>query len=105
MWRVYLFLMVLLAGCTSSSVLMTVDEGARVYKGDKFIGVTPYEFWDRDISGTETQFTLKKEGYKERTVTVKKDVLYIHRLFAPPIFALPWLFGYEVSYYYELEKE
>ena len=71
---------------------------------DGYIGTTPYEFWDRETSDYTATYVLSKQGYKDKEVTIKKDVLYVHRIIVPPIIGLPWLYGYNPSYFYELEK-
>ncbi len=71
----------------------------------KLLGMTPYNYWDRSPSGTETSFLLKCDGYIDKIISVKKDVLYVHRLILPPLLALPWVLGYEEEYYFELDKK
>lgn len=94
----------ILFGCASTTVIRTIPNGAKVKEGDELKGITPYEYWDRAISGVTTTFTLQKEGYKDKTITIKKNVFYIHRFFFPPILAWPWIFGYDPVSYFELEK-
>jgi len=105
MKKTILLFVLLLAGCASSSVIKTIPDQVMVYKNDQLVGVTPYEFWDRDISGAETTLLLRKPGFQDKTAKIKKDVLYVHRIFCPPILALPWLFGYDSSYVYELTEK
>ena len=105
MKKIIIFLlMLLLLGCASYTVIKTLPDGAKVKKGEQLMGITPYEFWDRDLSYTETTYTLQMEGYKDRQITITKNVLYIHRLILPPILGLPWLFGYQPTYFFDLEK-
>ena len=94
----------LLFGCASQTVIKTTPAGAKVKKGSEFVGFTPCEIWDREVSNYTATYVLSKDGYKDKEVTIIKDVLYIHRLIVPPIIALPWVLGYNPSYYYELEK-
>lgn len=93
-----------LFGCASSTVIKTLPEGARVEKGGSLLGTTPYHYWDREPSDYSSTYVLKKEGYKDREITLKKDVLYVHRIFAPPLLGLPWIYGYNPEYSFELEK-
>lgn len=95
---------IILFGCASSTVIKTMPSGAKVKKGGEIIGTTPYEFWDRETSDYTATYALLKQGYKDKEVTIKKNVLYVHRIFVPPIIGLPWLYGYNPSYFYELEK-
>ena len=106
MKRLVIILAVLiLSGCASSTVIKTIPDGAMVKQGDQLVGITPYDLWDRSLSFSTTTYTLQMDGYKDREITITKDVLYIHRLLFPPILALPWMFGYPIGYYFELEKK
>lgn len=93
-----------LMGCASTTIIKTLPEGARVKQNGMLKGLTPYEHWDREESNYVLNLTLSKEGYKDKEVVINKDVLYLHRLILPPIISLPWLFGYDTSYLFELEK-
>lgn len=103
---VLVLLIVALAGCASSTVIKTLPAGAKVYNSsDKLVGVTPYDYWDRDFSFAQVNFTLKSPGYKDKPVMIERDVLYVHRILFPPVISVPWLFGYETEYFYEMERE
>lgn len=100
-----LFIVMTVLGCASSTTLKSLPAGAKVYstKG-ALLGVTPYSHWDRNLSNAEQKLVLVADGYKSRVISIKKDCLYIHRLFTPPVLALPWLLGYDVEYTFELEN-
>ena len=94
----------ILFGCASSTLIRSIPDGAKVKKDGVLIGLTPFNNWDRSISFSEKKFTLERDGYKEKNIILKKDVLHISRFFFPPILALPWLFGYDEQYFFELEE-
>ncbi len=103
------FLVILLVinmwGCSSGVWICSVPDKVKVVApGGKMLGYTPYYHWDRNFSGMEMNFVLKNDGFKDKEVTIKKDRLFISRVFFPPILALPWMMGYEDEYYFELEK-
>jgi len=101
-----LVFVVFLSGCASSTRICTIPEKVKIYSPEgKLLGMTPYNYWDRSPSGTETSFLLKCDGYIDKIISVKKDVLYVHRLILPPLLALPWVLGYEEEYYFELDKK
>jgi hypothetical protein len=104
--RKILFLLsaLILFGCASSTVIKTIPEGAKVKKNGQLMGITPYDHWDREVSGYTNKFTLQMDGYKDKEITIEKDVFYFHRLILPPVLAWPWLYGYNPGYYFELEK-
>lgn len=90
--------------CASTTYIKTLPPDAKVYEGGALRGVTPYMHFDRSAGMASRTFTLKKEGYKDKTITIEKTDFYIHRLIFPPILAWPWLFGYPYEYFYELEE-
>lgn len=99
-----------LISCSSTTYIKTIPPGAKVYEGDAFMGVTPYMHWDIDSGDPGTSdypgrtFTLRKEGFKDKTVNIKRNILNVPRLFFPaPIFSLPWAYDYQPEYYFELE--
>ena len=49
--------------CSSTTMISTIPEGAKVYLNDEFRGVTPFKHSDSAISGTNTSMVLKREGY------------------------------------------
>jgi len=74
------------------------------------MGATPYMHWDIDAVDPGNPdypgrtFTLKKNGYKDKTITIKKNVLNIPKIFFPvPLLALPWIYDYPYEYYFELD--
>jgi hypothetical protein len=104
---IFLLPLLLLLSCASTTYIKTFPSGANVYEGDALMGATPYMHWDREATGPENagkSFTLRKPGYADKTITIKKDVLNIPRLFFPtPIFSLPWAYDYREEYFFELE--
>lgn len=107
----FLLPMIVLLSCSSTTYIKTMPSGANVYEGDALMGVTPYMHWDIDSGDPGNQdypgrtFTLKKDGYKDKAITIKRNILNVPRLFFPaPIFALPWAYDYPYEYYFELES-
>lgn len=94
----------ILCSCASSTIIKTIPDGARVKQGNELKGITPYEHWDRSTSYASSTFTLQMEGFKDKEVTITKDSFYIHRIFILPVLSWPWIFGYQPSYFFELEK-
>jgi len=95
-----------LFGCASQTMIHSIPEKAKVVTPEgKIVGVTPYYYWDRDISGSETFFILKSNGYKDQKISIKKDKFNFSKIFFPPLLALPWIMGYESEYYFEMEEK
>ena len=101
---IFLLPILFVLSCASTTYIKTLPPEAKVYEGDALRGVTPYMHFDRAAGMASRTLTLKKEGYKDKTITIKKTDFYIHRLIFPPILAWPWLFGYPYEYFFELEK-
>jgi hypothetical protein len=96
--------MLFLLSCASTTYIKTSPEGAKVKDGTVLKGVTPYFHWDRGISYTGKTFTLEMEGYKDKTIKIKKSKFVYHRIIFLPILSWPWLFEYPEEYFFELEK-
>lgn len=108
---IFVLPLLLLISCSSTTYIKSLPSGAQIYEGDAFMGVTPYRHWDIDSSDpgnpdyTGRTFTLKKEGYRDKEINIKRNVLNVPRLFFPaPIFSLPWAYDYPGEYYFELES-
>jgi hypothetical protein len=91
-------------GCASGGMINTIPSDVKVFDGDNMLGRTPYFYWDREPSEYTKELTLKKEGYADNKIKITKNVFYVHRLFAPPLLALPWVLGYKPEYLFELER-
>ena len=87
-----------------TSLIKTIPSGAKVYENGALKGFTPHMHWDRESGKASKIFTLQKEGYKEKVITIKKTDFNPLRLIGPPILALPWVYDYPTEYIYELEK-
>ena len=100
----FLLLLLFLVNCASTTYIKTLPEGAKVKDGTVLKGVTPYFHWDRNISYIDKTFTLQMEGYKDKTINIKKNKLVYQRIIFLPILSWPWLFEYPDKYFFELEK-
>jgi uncharacterized protein YceK len=98
------FTIIILAGCASTTYIKTIPSGAKVYENGTLKGFTPHMHWDRESGKASRTFTLQKEGYKDKVITIKKTDFNPFRLIGPPILALPWVHDYPAEYIYELEK-
>lgn len=54
---------ILLASCSSSTIIQSNPSGAKVYIDGEAVGITPYTHRDTKIVGTSTSVVLEKEGY------------------------------------------
>lgn len=58
---------VLLASCSSKTLIKSNPSGAKVYLNGASVGTTPYTHQDSKIAGTVTTIKLEKEGYEPLT--------------------------------------
>ncbi|PXV69215.1 PEGA domain-containing protein [Dysgonomonas alginatilytica] len=58
----------LLASCSSSTVINSSPAGARVFLNGEAVGTTPYKHTDTKIVGSYTSVKLEKEGYEPLNV-------------------------------------
>ena len=94
-----------LIGCTSTTMIHTLPEGARVYMNDEFRGVTPYRHTDSAISGTVTAMTFRKEGFQDFHTTLhKNENVHVGAVIGGILFFFPfiWTMGYNPAHNYEL---
>lgn len=54
----------LLASCSSTTMINSSPSGAKVYLNGEAVGTTPYKHSDTKIVGSYTAVKLEKEGYK-----------------------------------------
>ena len=91
--------------CSSTTMISTIPEGAKVYLNDEFRGVTPYKHSDSSISGTNTAMMLKREGYEDFYTTLSKnEAVDVGAVIGGVFFLFPfiWTMGYNPSHTYEL---
>ena len=63
MISLFLAVSLILASCTSTTMIQSIPSGAKVYVDGQPMGKTPYTHTDTKIVGTITTVDLKKEGY------------------------------------------
>ncbi len=96
----------LLTSCASHTVINSCPSGADVYVNNIKAGVTPLEYSDYAVAGTETSLRLEKEGYKPLETILTKDKFQvlpcIGTIFC--LFPVVWIFGYPQEQTFELEE-
>ena len=94
-----------LLSCTSTTMIHTMPEGAKVYMNDEFKGVTPYKHVDSAISGTVTPMTFRMDGYEEFYTNLNKnEQVDVGAVVGGIFFLFPfiWTMGYNPSHTYEM---
>jgi len=100
-----LLLVASLTGCTSTTVIKSVPEGATVYLNGERVGTTPYILSDTKIVGSSNSITLKKEGYRDfDAVFSKTEEADVGAIIGGVLVLVPflWTMGYKPTHTYEL---
>jgi len=101
-----LSLSILIAGCSSTTILHSVPSGAKLYVNDEYRGTTPYVYRDQKIVGSSTAIRLSLVGYKDLNTVLQRDErLHVGALVGGFFFVVPWLWvmQYERSHTWELQ--
>ncbi len=95
-----------LFGCASSTYIQSRPPGANLYINGQPQGETPGYYTDKAVAGTVRVVTLKKEGYKEFTGTIRREKLSIPVLIGGIFLIVPffWILEYPGTYQFEMEK-
>lgn len=95
----------LVAGCTSTTVLHSRPEGAKVYLANIYKGTTPYTNQDLKIVGATTPLRLTMEGYQPLDTSLTKDEkVNVGAVVGGVFFLFPflWTEGYLPEHTYDL---
>lgn len=98
---------ILLASCSSKTLIQSNPSGAKVYLNGEAVGTTPYTHEDSKIVGSTTTVKLEKEGYETFNTAFsrneKADVgAIIGGVFV--LFPFLWTMKYKPERTYELVK-
>ena len=94
-----------LVGCTSTTVIHSKPEGARLYEDNVYVGTTPYTQKDSKIVGTQTPLKLTLDGYEPFETHLSKDEKAdVGAIVGGVFFLFPflWTEGYLPEHTYEL---
>lgn len=97
---------VILSGCSSSTLIHSEPPGATIYIDGEEVGETPYRYSDEDIFFTKHDVKLEKEGYQDFYSSFRRDEeinipIAIGGFFVWPIWL--WVFDYDYSRTYVLK--
>lgn len=95
----------LFAGCSSTTLIQSTPNGAKVYMDGQYVGETPFTHTDTRIVGSTTLIKLEKEGYKPFVTTMTRDEeVDVAAVIGGLFFAVPflWTMKYQPFHSYEL---
>ncbi|MFB6263088.1 MAG: PEGA domain-containing protein [Bradymonadaceae bacterium] len=102
---VFLSVVLVSAGCASSTRIMTDPEGAEVYVDGAYEGKTPLTYKDQRLAGTCVNLKVKKSGYETQNHSLCRDErANVGAIIAGIFFWFPfmWMFSYKPSRTYKL---
>lgn len=103
---VLLAVVVLFASCSSSTLIQSEPNGAKVYMNGEYKGTTPYSYTDTKIVGSSTQLRVEKEGYETlNTILTRNESADVGAIIGGIFFLFPflWTMKYNPVHIYELK--
>jgi hypothetical protein len=104
----FLAICILFSGCSSTTQIVTIPPGAKLYINGEYYGETPYTYTDTKIVGSTNLVNIKKEGYKDFNNAFSRDEeVDIGALIGGVFVLIPflWIMKYKPVRTYELEPE
>ena len=106
--RVVALVCVVLAACSSSTVIRSNPMGAKVFLDGAYVGTTPYTLTDSKIVGSTTMIRLEYPGLAPTTVAVSRsEDLKVGTLIAGLFLFVPllWVMGYDGEHTFDLAPQ
>jgi hypothetical protein len=94
-----------IAGCSSTTVITSQPEGAKLYMNNSYVGTTPYTYTDMKVVCSSTTLQLKMDGYEPFTTSLtKNEKLDAGAIVGGVFFLFPfiWTMEYQPMHTYEL---
>ena len=100
-----IMLVAMLSACATTTTIKSRPPGARVYVDEQYLGETPVEFTDSSPFWSKRALVLKKEGYADKSLLLRKDEMRVGPLIGTIVILVPvlWLFGYPDQMAFEME--
>ena len=102
------FLIILMSGCSSTTLIQSVPNGAKLYLDGESVGTTPYSLRDTKITGSSTIIKLIMDDYEPLIATITKDEeINAGAVIGGVFFLIPflWTMEYKPVHNYELIKQ
>jgi len=100
-----LAVVMLFASCSSTTLITSVPNGAKVYINGESVGTTPYQYSDNKIVGSTISVELRKEGYENFYTSFSRDEqVDAGAIIGGFFFLFPflWTMKYKATHNYEL---
>ena len=96
---------VLVGSCSSSTIINSSPQGAKVYIDGEVVGTTPYKYSDTKIVGSSSGIKLEKDGYEPfQTVLSRNEKADVGAIIGGIFVLVPflWTMKYKPEHSYEL---
>jgi hypothetical protein len=93
--------------CSSSTVIDSHPQGAKVFVDGSYLGFTPYTYSDTKVVGSRTSLKLSLDGYRDFYTAIHRDQqLNVGALIGGFFLIVPWawMMDYRSGYTFELTK-
>ena len=97
-----------MSGCSSTTLIQSVPNGAKLYLDGESVGTTPYSLRDTKITGSSTIIKLIMDDYEPLIATITKDEeINAGAVIGGVFFLIPflWTMEYKPVHNYELIKQ
>lgn len=102
----FLAIVILLPGCTSTTLIKSIPSKSKVYIDGEYMGETPYTYSDSRILGSSVSIKLEKEGYQPFiTNLTRNEEADLGAIIGGVFFLVPflWTMKYKPTHTYELK--
>ena len=96
---------ILMTSCSSTTMIQSIPNDAKVYLNGESVGTTPYTHRDTKIIGSTTTVQLEKEGYEPFSTSFTRDEeADVGAIIGGVFFLIPflWTMKYKPTHTYEL---
>lgn len=97
--------LLVLNGCSSTTVIYTIPEGAKVYVNDDYIGESPVAYSNKKVIGSTNTIKIVKEGYQTmENEFFRSEEFSLGACMGGALTLVPflWLYDYKSERTYEL---
>jgi hypothetical protein len=101
------FFISLLASCSSTTIINSRPQGAKLYMDGSLKGQTPYSYSDTKIVGSSTSIKLSLDGYNDfNGVLTRSEQVDVGALIGGLFVLVPflWIMDYNSDHTYELTE-
>lgn len=102
---IILIFSILLSSCSSTTIISSIPDQAKIYVNGELVGVTPYKHRDSKIVGATNEIRLEKKGYESYKAEFSKDEeIHVGAMIGGFFLLVPflWVMKYKKGHLYEL---